>query len=290
MPHMLKNILSNILSSDEVSQVYSAFDQIGDIVIIKIPNELMPKKKFIADTILAHVKSAKAVFAQVSPVRGDYRVRNLEFIAGENRTNTEYKEHGCRFRVDVAKTYFSPRLSTERLRIANMVGEGETIVNMFAGVGTYSILMARMNKTCKVYSIDSNAVAAELCEANAKLNKVQDRVVSIHGDAGEVIKDKLAGQADRVLMPLPESAKEFVDSAVLALKKKGVVHYFIHIRADNKKTSKNLGLQDAHKAFVKYNHIVQQVRVVRGVGPRIYQIVADVLVKTSPAFPLPLAQ
>ena len=290
MPHMLKNILSNSLSSDEVSQVYSAFDQIGDIVIIKIPNELMPKKKFIADTILAHVKSAKAVFAQVSPVRGDYRVRNLEFIAGENRTITEYKEHGCRFRVDVAKTYFSPRLSTERLRIANMVGEGETIVNMFAGVGTYSILMARMNKTCKVYSIDSNAVAAELCEANAKLNKVQDRVVSIHGDAGEVIKDKLAGQADRVLMPLPESAKEFVDSAVLALKKKGVVHYFIHIRADNKKTSKNLGLQDAHKAFVKYNHIVQQVRVVREVGPRIYQIVADVLVKTSPAFPLPLAQ
>jgi tRNA (guanine37-N1)-methyltransferase len=290
MPHMLKNILSNILSSDEVSQVYSAFDQIGDIVIIKIPNELMPKKKFIADTILAHVKSAKAVFAQVSPVRGDYRVRNLEFIAGENRTITEYKEHGCRFRVDVAKTYFSPRLSTERLRIANMVGEGETIVNMFAGVGTYSILMARMNKTCKVYSIDSNAVAAELCEANAKLNKVQDRVVSIHGDAGEVIKDKLAGQADRVLMPLPESAKEFVDSAVLALKKKGVVHYFIHIRADNKKTSKNLGLQDAHKAFVKYNHIVQQARVVRGVGPRIYQIVADVLVKTSPAFPLPSAQ
>jgi tRNA (guanine37-N1)-methyltransferase len=290
MPHMLKNILSNILSSDEVSQVYSAFDQIGDIVIIKIPNELMPKKKYIADTILAHVKSAKAVFAQVSPVRGDYRVRNLEFIAGENRTITEYKEHGCRFRVDVAKTYFSPRLSTERLRIANMVGEGETIVNMFAGVGTYSILMARMNKTCKVYSIDSNAVAAELCEANAKLNKVQDRVVSIHGDAGEVIKDKLAGQADRVLMPLPESAKEFVDSAVLALKKKGVVHYFIHIRADNKKTSKNLGLQDAHKAFVKYNHIVQQARVVRGVGPRIYQIVADVLVKTSPAFPLPSAQ
>ncbi len=91
-------------------------------------------------------------------------------------------------------------------------------------------------------------------------------------------------------MPLPERAKEFVNSAVLALKKKGIVHYFIHIRADNKKTSQELGLQDAHNAFVKYNHIVQQVRVVRGVGPRIYQIVADVSVKTSPAFPLPLAQ
>ena len=290
MPHMLKNMLSNILSSDEVLQVYSAFDQIGDIVIIKIPDDLMPKKNLIADTILTHVKTAKVVFAQVSPVKGDYRVRNLEFVAGENRTITEYKEHGCRFRVDVAKTYFSPRLSTERLRIANMVSEGEIIVNMFAGVGTYSILMARVNKTCKVYSIDSNAVAAELCEANAKLNKVQDRVISIHGDAAKVIKDKLAGSADRVLMPLPERAKDFIDSAALALNKKGTVHYFVHIKADNKKTSKELGLQDTHNAFVKYNHVVQQVRVVRGVGPRMYQIVADVSVTTSSAFPLHLAQ
>jgi tRNA (guanine37-N1)-methyltransferase len=287
---MLKKVLSNILSSDEVSQVYSAFDQIGDIVIIKIPDEVMSKKNLIADTILAHVKTAKAVFAQVSPVKGDYRVRNLEFVAGENRTITEYKEHGCRFRVDVTKTYFSPRLSTERLRIAKMVSKGEIIVNMFAGVGTYSILMAKMNKTCTVYSIDSNAVAAELCGVNAKLNKVQDRVISIHGDATEVIKDKLAGRADRVLMPLPERAKDFIDTAVLALNKKGIVHYFVHVRADNKRTSQELGLQDAHSAFLKYNHVVQQVKVVRGVGPRMYQIVADVSVTTSPAFSPPLTQ
>ncbi|MDQ4101073.1 MAG: class I SAM-dependent methyltransferase family protein [Thermoproteota archaeon] len=291
MPRMLKNVLSNVLSPEEASQVYSAFDQIGDIVVIKIPDELVSKKNLIADTILSHVKTAKAVFAQVSPVKGDYRVRNLEFVAGENRTITEYKEHGCRFRVDVAKTYFSPRLSTERLRIAKMVSEGEMIVNMFAGIGTYSILMARMNKTCTVYSIDSNAVAAELCEVNAKLNKVQDRVISIHGDAREVIKDKLACHADRVLMPLPERAKDFIDSAILALNKKGMVHYFAHIRADNKKSSQELGLQDTHNAFVKYNHLVQQVKVVRGVGPRIYQIVADVSVTTtSSAFPPPLEQ
>src|ERR671935_1660216 len=188
MPRMLKNVLSSILAPDEVTQVYSAFDQIGDIIIIKIPNDLMPKKKLIADTILANVKTAKAVFAQVSPVKGDYRVRDLEFVAGENRTITEYKEHGCRFKVDVAKTYFSPRLSTERLRIASMVSEGEIVVNMFAGVGTYSVVIAKMNKTCKVYSIDSNIVAVELCEINARLNRVQDRVVSIYGDAAKVIK------------------------------------------------------------------------------------------------------
>ena len=281
MPHMLKNVLSSILAPDEVAQLYSAFDQIGDIIIIKIPNDLIPKKKLIADTILANVKTAKAIFAQVSPVKGDYRVRDLEFVAGENRTITEHREHGCRFKVDVAKTYFSPRLSTERLRIASMVGERETIVNMFAGVGTFSIMMTKINKTCKVYSIDSNIVAVELCEINVRLNRVQDRVVSIYGDAAKVIKGTLVGQADRVLMPLPERAKEFVESAVLALKKKGVVHYFTHIKADSKKASQELALQNVHNAFSKYNHNVQKIRVVREVGPRIYQIVADISVREN---------
>ncbi|HEV8405340.1 MAG TPA: class I SAM-dependent methyltransferase family protein [Nitrososphaera sp.] len=276
---MLKQILGSMLTPEETAQVYSAFDQIGDIVIIKIPDELMPKKKLIADAILANVKTAKTVFAQVSPVRGDYRVRDLELIAGENRTITEYKEHACRFKVDVAKTYFSPRLSTERQRIAGMVGDNETIVNMFAGVGTYSVVIAKANKTCKVYSIDSNSAASELDRINAKLNKVQDRVFSICGDAVEVIKDSLAGQADRVLMPLPERAKEFVDSAVLALKEKGIVHYFAHIKADGKKASQEMGSKVTHETFAKYDHHVLGVRVVREVGPRMYQIVADVSVR-----------
>ena len=279
MPHMLKQVLGSTLTPEETAQVYSAFDQIGDIVIIKIPDELMPKKKLIADAILANVKTAKTVFAQVSPVRGDYRVRDLELIAGENRTITEYKEHACRFKVDVAKTYFSPRLSTERQRIAGMVGENETIVNMFAGVGTYSVVIAKANKTCRVYSIDSNSAASELDRINAKLNKVQDRVFSICGDAVEVIKDSLAGQADRVLMPLPERAKEFVDSAVLALKEKGIVHYFAHIKADGKKASQEIGLKVTHETFAKYDHHILGVRVVREVGPRMFQIVADVSVR-----------
>src|SRR6185503_2909287 len=140
--------------------------------------------------------------------------------------------------VDVAKTYFSPRLSTDRLRIAKMVGDNETIVNMFAGVGTDSVVIARTNKTCRVYSIDSNLAASELDRINAKLNKVHDRVFSICGDASEVIKRQLVGQADGVLMPLPERAKEFIEPAVLALKQQGVVHYFAHLKADNKKASK----------------------------------------------------
>lgn len=275
---MLKNVLAGVLGPEEASQVYSAFDQVGDIVIIKVPDGLAGKKDVIAEAILANVKTAKAVFAQSSPVKGDFRVRDLEFLAGENRTVTEYREHGCRFRVDVAKTYFSPRLSTERQRIACLVRDGEIIVNMFAGVGTYSIIIAKANRTCKVYSIDSNPVASELCAENARLNKVADRVLPVCADAHDAIKSRLAGVADRVLMPLPERAREFVDPAVAALKGRGTVHYFAHVQADGKKEAKELGTADARDAFCKYRHRVTETTVVREVGPRLYQIVADVQV------------
>ncbi len=278
---MLKNVLAGVLDPEEAAQVYSAFDQIGDIVIIKVPDGLAGKKELIAQAILANVKTARAVFAQASAVRGDFRVRDLEFLAGEDRVVTEYREHGCRFKVDVARTYFSPRLSTERQRIASLVSETETIVNMFAGVGTYSIIIAKANKTCKVYSIDSNPVAHDLCAQNAKLNKVADRVIPVCADAADAIRDELAGVADRVLMPLPECAKEFIAPAVAALKGKGIVHYFAHVRADGRKEAKELGEKDAHEAFEGYDHKVAETTVVREVGPRLYQIVADVQVSRA---------
>lgn len=278
MPHMLRNVLAGVLPAEEASQVYSAFDQVGDIVIIKIPDGLASKKQVIAEAILANVKTAKAVFAQASAVKGDYRIRELEFVAGEDRTVTEYKEHGCRFRVDVARAYFSPRLSTERQRIASLVQDGETVVNMFAGIGTYSVIIAKMVKTCKVYSIDSNPVANDLCIQNAKLNKVADRVIPVCADATEAIESQLAGVADRVIMPLPERAREFVGPAVLALKegRDGTVHYFAHVKADGKQKAREAGTKDAAEAFSPYKNEITETTIVREVGPRIYQIVADV--------------
>jgi tRNA (guanine37-N1)-methyltransferase len=275
---MLKDVLAGVLPPEEASQVYSAFDQVGDIVIIKVPDGLAGKKDVIAKAILANVKTAKAVFAQSSPVKGDFRVRDLEFLAGENRTTTEYREHGCRFKVDVARTYFSPRLSKERQRIAGFVRDGETVVNMFAGVGTYSVIIAKACKTCTVYSIDSNPVATGLCAENARLNKVSERIIPVCADAADYIRSQLAGAADRVLMPLPERAKEFVGPAVAALKEQGVVHYFAHVRASSKKEAKELGAQDARAVFSDYGHRIMETTVVREVGPRLYQIVADVQV------------
>jgi tRNA (guanine37-N1)-methyltransferase len=193
MPHMLREALTEFLTPKDLDSIFSAFDIIGDIAIIKIPKSFGANKKIIGDTILRNLKAVKTVFAQTSSVTGNFRIRELEYLAGENKTETEYRENGCRFKVDVAKVYFSPRLSTERLRVAMMVRDGEVITNMFAGVGTYSVLIAKKNKRCKVYSIDSNPVAIELCRVNAKVNKVEENVVPLLGDAREVIKKKFLG-------------------------------------------------------------------------------------------------
>ena len=279
MAPVLKTILKEILQPEEISKLISAFDIIGSIIIIKIPDSLNSKKQIIADTILMNIKSAKSVFAQTSAVQGDYRIRRLEHLAGDSSVITEYKEHGCRFKVDVTKTYFSPRLSTERMRISNMITDNEIITNMFAGVGTYSILIAKNNKSCKVYSIDSNPVANELALINAKLNKVQGQFVPICGDAREVIIRQLKGTSTRVLMPLPEKAKEFVDFAVLALKESGgMVHYFAHVKASSKKLALDNAALDVKYAFINHDYKIVSTRVVREVGPRLYQTVSDIIV------------
>lgn len=279
MANKLRTLLGDVLTADERRSVYSSFDVIGDIVIMKIPDSLLSKKYAIGNRLLENLNSANSVFLQTSAIEGDYRLRKLELLAGTNRTVTEHHEHGCRFKVDVSKVYFSPRLSTERLRIAEKVEDNEIVTNMFAGVGTFSILIAKQNPRSVVFDIDSNARASLLCLVNAKLNRVQDRVFPFCGDAKYIASKILSGVSNRVLMPLPERAKEFVGSAIACLKQQGgTIHYFAHVGGHNKKDAINEGILNTTNAFKDYNHVIAGTRVVREVGPRLYQIVSDVSV------------
>jgi len=233
---MLKKALENVLSEEESNELISAFDQIGKIIIVRIPDSLLSKKKIIGKALLDDVKIVRSVFYQASAVSGDFRTRDLEIIAGEDNTETEYKEFGCRFTVDVKNAFFSPRLSTERGRIANLVQNGEVMTNMFAGIGMFSIMAAKKKK-CTVYSIDINPIASKLCETNIGLNKLAGNIISINGDASEIIKEQLINKSDRTLMLLPERSDEFLDSAIDTTKDGGIIHYYSHIHADKKTRS-----------------------------------------------------
>src|SRR3989337_386716 len=247
---MLKKALENVLSEKESEDLFSAFDQIGDIIIVRIPDSLLSKKKIIGETLLEQVKTAKSVFYQSSSVEGDFRTRDLE------------------------KAFFSPRLSTERDRIAELVQDGEIVINMFGGVGMFSIIAAKRKK-CTVYNIDINPIAAKLCEKNIELNKLAGRVISIHGDAAQIIEEQLSDQGDRVLMLLPERSDEFLNSAILATKSNGIIHYYSHIHADEKSQAAKL----SEKHYLDITPIKSKIlnsKIVRAVGPRYYQTVVDV--------------
>lgn len=276
---MLKELLQERLDRTELEKLSSSFDIIGTIAIIKIPESLASKRKLIADALIEEIRPVKSVFCQVSAIEGEYRLRKLELISGENSPITVYKEHGCTFKVDVINTYFSPRLSTERLRIAQLTEPNEVVVNMFGGVGTFSIIISRYNKSAKVYSIDSNPIAIDICKQNIEINKLRGNVFPVLGDAEQEIHKGLKGIAKRVLMPLPEKAKNFVDAAVSSLENgSGMIHYFCHVGADNKKAAVQNGIMDTSESFSKFDHTIRNVRVVREVGPRFYQIVSDVMV------------
>jgi len=270
---MLKQAMSGVLTEKEMGELYGAFDQIGEIIILRIPESLLLKKKMIGKVLLEKVKTAKSVFYQSSPVEGEYRIRQLELLAGEDSTQTEYKEHGCRFKVDVEKIFFSPRLSTERQRIADLISDGETVINMFGGIGMFSIVAAK-KKNCHVYNIDINPVAVELCSKNILLNKLKGRVESIEGDAAESIEKRLSGKADRVLMLLPERSDEFVDSAIRACKDEGIIHYYCHIHSDKKNDVPTLA-STHFLATTNVKSVVLGSKIVRPVGPRFYQAVVD---------------
>ena len=170
--------------------------------------------------------------------------------------------------------FFSPRLSTERERIANLVKDGEIIVNMFAGVGMFSIMAAKKKK-CTVYSIDINPIASKLCEKNVSSNKLQGKVISINGNASNIIKEQLENQSDRTLMLLPERSDEFLQSAINATKDGGIIHYYSHVHADKKSESGKLSEEHYLKMTSAKSEILGS-KIVRPVGPRYYQTVVDV--------------
>jgi tRNA (guanine37-N1)-methyltransferase len=278
----LRKTLSNVLSPEDLSKVYNSFDIIGDIAIIRSPSASPVDPHAAAKAIMSVHKNVKTVLLQASPVAGELRLRRLTYVAGENKTRTVHREHGCLFSVDVAESYFSPRLSHERMRIARLVEPSETVVNMFAGVGCFSIIIAKHSGAAKVFSIDLNPEAVQFMKENIRLNRVYDRVTPLLGDAREIINNQLQHVADRVLMPLPEKALEYLPSAVSALKPSGGwihLYDFEHAaKTENPAEKAKLKVTEALAASgVEFE--VPCVRVVRSTGPNWYQLAADVHIK-----------
>jgi len=274
----LEESLRDKLTPEELVDVIKSFDIIGDIAIIEIPEKLEKKEKLIASSLLSIHRNVKCVYKKSGPMEGVYRTRKLKFLAGERRTVTEYKENDCRFRLDVAKVYFTPRLSFERERIAEQVKPGEHILALFAGVGPFPIVIVKLQPHVKIHAVELNPDAFKYMQENIRLNRMQEIITPLLGDVKEIVPAKFVNSADRILMPLPKGAEKFLGEAFLAAKKNCIVHFYQFASEQNpfeeaEKLVANEAMISGRKAEVTGK------RVVRPFAPSVVQVVMDFRVK-----------
>jgi tRNA (guanine37-N1)-methyltransferase len=254
-----------------------SYERLGDLVIV---DEDDPERaRDLADAIVESALPARAVLNRASKIQGEQRLREWEVLAdttddeagGRGPTETVHREYGCEFALDLAAVYFSPRLATERHRVVEQVAAGERVFDMFAGVGPYAIPIAR--RGAEVVGTDINGTAIEYLRENAKRNGVADSVTAIHGDVREVASD-YGEWADRVVMNLPHSADEFLETALALAGESCLLHYY-DIQSDDDPYGPG---ERAVRAAAEpaYEVTVETRRTVRSYAPHELNVVLDV--------------
>lgn len=214
--------LGRQIPEEKLKLLPSGFQKIGNIVIINLPKELHEYSKPIGRLVLKNYPHVKTV-ARSNGVGGELRRPSIEIIAGEKNTVTVHRENRCLFKIDVSKLMFSKGNIFERGRLSNMVEKWETIVDMFAGIGYFSIPIALHAKPKKIFAIEKNPVAVEFLKENIRINKVMDRVTPVFGDCRNV---RFGDIGDRIIMGYLPDTREFLPAAFDALKPEGgMIHY-----------------------------------------------------------------
>lgn len=215
----LSDLLVDKLSKNELELLPKGWQILGGTILINIPLHLGNRRREIGDALLKLYPRCRTVVA-TKAVSGRFREPEIEVIAGDTNTETIHKENGCRFKLDASRIMFSQGNLNERRRMSG-VGRDEIVVDMFAGIGYFSIPMAVHSKPKKIVAIEVNPLAYRyLCE-NVQLNKVEDIIQPVHGDCA--IKTP-AGIADRVIMGSFE-AFHHLTQGINALKPGGILHY-----------------------------------------------------------------
>ncbi|RMF06164.1 class I SAM-dependent methyltransferase family protein [Candidatus Woesearchaeota archaeon] len=222
-PRNLKQALKGVLTKKELAHLKTSFDVVGSIAIMEIDPALVPKEKTIAQKLLEINPAIKTVLKKAGAHEGRFRTQKLKHLAGKRTKEACVRENNVTLCLNVEKVYFSVRLATERKRIASLVNPGEKVLVMFSGCGPYTCVIAKNTQAKKVVGVELNPEAHKYAQLNIKQNKLEEKAEAVLGDARE---SHLLGKFDRILMPLPKSAEEFLDAALLAAKSKTTIHLY----------------------------------------------------------------
>jgi len=271
----LKERLRDVLSPVEIEELKRAYDILGEIAIVEIPDSLKSREGLIGREILTFNKNIKAVYKKVGRRKEVFREMDLKLLAGRDRETTTYREHGCVFKFHFKKVFFSPRLSTERKRIADQVKDNELIGAFFAGVGPFPIVIAK-RKYVMIYAIELNPVAFRDLKKNIKLNKLENKIYAVFGDVKKLAPEiaALEGKFDRILMPIPKTSEDFLETCMSVIKKGGIIHfYYFGERETPFREAEKRIKKTAEKLKKKYNIVFK--RKVRPFSAKIVQVVVD---------------
>jgi tRNA (guanine37-N1)-methyltransferase len=276
MPNKLKDILRKKMTKKELNIVPSSFDTVGNIIIFSdFPKELSRKEKIIGTEIIKNYKQINSVFKKTKKYSGEFRTPKLKLLAGENNKETIHKENNARLKLNVEKVYFSSRLSEERKRIFKQVKNKENILVMFSGASPYPTTISKNTGAKEIIGIEVNPIAHQYAIENLKLNKIKN-VRLILGDVKKEVP-KLNKKFDRIIMPLPKGAENFLNLALSKIKKNGIIHFYSFSEED--KYNKIIEIINNECKKKKKQCKVLDIVKCGQFSPRVYRICIDFKVK-----------
>jgi len=272
--------LKDVLTDSELSLLPRGFQTLGDVLIFKLKPELLSKKELIGKTYLELLPSVKSVYINQGKITGTFREpEEIVFLAGEDNPIVEHKEHGIIYRFDLTKIMFSKGNLKERKVLATLVEPGEIIVDMFAGIGYFSLPIGKHSEVERIYSIELNPDAFECLIENIRRNHLEEKILAINGDCKhEVLKLSKSGiRADRVIMGVFPAPINYLKEALTLTKKEGTIYHFEGVVEKDK----HLTLFEAFKEVAKKEHYkceLMSYRYVKSYGPMLYHTVLDIIV------------
>ncbi len=250
------------------------WELVGDVLVLHVPSAVRPHLAEVAP-VYAEVLGARTVLEEVGGVREEWRVPQVYKVWGDG-TETVHIEDGVTFSLDVSKVMFSSGNLAERIRMSRVPKAGETVVDLFAGIGYFAVPMAVHSRAARIIACEANPEAFRYLEENVRINRawtVETRL----GDCREVAPE---GVADRVVMGYFE-AEEFLGTAFKAAAERCTVH--LHGLVWDRWVPRPPLMQRLYLEAARHGYVVRSCRLrrVKSVGPRVWHAVVDAEVTRS---------
>ncbi len=279
----LKEKLKGKLTEEELALLPRGFQTLGKIIILKLNQKLQVKKELIGEVCLELFPKMRSVYVNLGKIIGTFREpEKIELVAGENNPIVEHKEHDVIYKFDITKIMFSKGNLNERRFLASLVKKGEIIVDMFAGVGYFSLPIAKHSTVERIYSIELNPLSYKFLIENIKRNHFEDKIIPINGDCKqEVLRLSKTGiKADRIIMGVFPAPKEHIKEALTLTKDRGSIFHYEGVV----EKEKYLTLFEDFKEIAaneNYRCKLNSYRYVKSYGPNLIHTVLDIFVSKN---------